>query len=1451
MAASEGPEMRLTVSTNAALGMTANNNSTSFWKVTAVRPGSQAEHLGIRVGYYISSIGGKKLTAEENLESIMREVKSSADTYELIIIKRRSDSESTGVSSSNTPNATDNSPEMKANKKSVTNGCANNKSRALPSTSKNRVPPEPSSGSSAQRAPAPARASATRSAEQEPSVAAVVNRASGKDSASSQRAPVPAPVRTSASSSAQHERPVTAVVGDSTGKSFASRKQIQSDPVSKKRVSDEGPPVVQDEVKRYDLFSRPTASSRRSSELQESPAGAPSSDALKWQRRKAVIPTKKGADVALYGDIWEVCEERVKKVCNEYCLLPPCRRHLLTAAVNLVFSSLCYDAPKCLVENDSEHWILGLKPHLHGPQPWMLTRKFIIQKIEAMLEADEIDWLISSNRKEELLGKQMPIIKRFLITWKAQLESASQSAVLEKYATRVWKRFTLDHFAGGDVNVLHKLTESYVHVVAAKLEQKKMCPPVHGKSGALSGSSSQALISQLDQWVLTKLKEIQFELVPFVTDLGDVKDSILERLQTNFVQLDGINISKSLIRSTLDDLEVDGNYLSTCNELWKVRVRLSGLDSRSKQMLLPDFIGNVDSCSEEEEEEDVPAGEELTSSVQTKGTAPAAVQGISDEEDCDGHYSSAREIGARVYAEFTNGDYYWGTIASVNENRKTQEKKYTVHFEDGDILESISSTAIYTEKEYIKIFMAEPPEPAYVSSRDRRRSRRVSTTTSSETTKKRRSGTKRAGQRSQKEESLGANPTERERKKTRQRLDEGVAETERKRSKLERKHTQTGAPNAQKPKHEKKQASSSDNKTDFVPPSNIAEHMREGCLTPRELRKRRCKQCALCFRGNCGQCSTCLRNRSIQKGSSKGGKEVCLRKMCCRIPIPNKSLPALGFSLGWAFVFEEPTSTFRSIDAVSTSPGLTIFAPDDRKFKSVENAAIHDGSATSGIETICQQFCAHIGASSYQSDPDHFLVGKGFCHDWISVEGRHRVLFGTIARCVKDTTEAGETHFVVEYSDESRSLLHTISNGLGRSIPPSEEILSAAAWGGCVAFERKTHIRRGPGSVVKSIDRTIPCESWVTPDVREEIKSKLGIGSLPMMVITFRGYKLSFSVRKSTIPGAGLGVFCRCTSLTNNTSSRGSDSSGKEPFDLKAGEMLDLGVYAPFRAEDKKHRTVFHLKNYIFSLSCEEWCFNAPDAEQQYDITDDRTGTIHAIARSHIMTFVNECGPKACPNVYARVDPEGGVHYLMGVAYYGVWNDFEVAMKQLGLKAGGNEIELFVDYGTAYENVRVRKGYSSLDEEQQAKRRQRMPHYEKAFVLEISQYSKEDLSRTIGFLLNSFCPEEGEISGKVRDRALEVSWRLRARIEELKRDTLPELDHLLVSLDDLNKRLCALACDRQPPNDYGNSLFSPGDDTQENIPTMNRDDSDHHSESESDTSYEYNAADSSSEGSNA
>lgn len=88
---------------------------------------------------------------------------------------------------------------------------------------------------------------------------------------------------------------------------------------------------------------------------------------------------------------------------------------------------------------------------------------------------------------------------------------------------------------------------------------------------------------------------------------------------------------------------------------------------------------------------------------------------------------------------------------------------------------------------------------------------------------------------------------------------------------------------------------------------------------------------------------------------------------------------------------------------------------------------------------------------------------------------------------------------------------------------------------------------------------------------------------------------------------------------------------------------------------------------------------------QIVDITDDATGEIHALARAHTPPYVNEVGhnPKLHRNVLIRDKNDRSIHYYVAI-------DKEHAMKK------GDSVELLVNYGDVYEEVRERKGYGRV-----------------------------------------------------------------------------------------------------------------------------------------------------------
>ena len=179
------------------------------------------------------------------------------------------------------------------------------------------------------------------------------------------------------------------------------------------------------------------------------------------------------------------------------------------------------------------------------------------------------------------------------------------------------------------------------------------------------------------------------------------------------------------------------------------------------------------------------------------------------------------------------------------------------------------------------------------------------------------------------------------------------------------------------------------------------------------------------------------------------------------------------------------------------------------------------------------------------TNSNHFLVGKGYAFEWTDVYGENKIIYGTIVKRVDVDL------FEVRYSEASRKALLQMSKksvfGSPPSIPETQKIREDAAWGGAACFERKMLLRRGPDSVTRNLTRDKPCVTVIVPDTRQHKLVEYKGRQVPEVILTVRGFKLVFSVKESTISGAGLGVFVKCTSFRN---------AGPETFELMAGELL-------------------------------------------------------------------------------------------------------------------------------------------------------------------------------------------------------------------------------------------------------------------------------------------------------
>jgi hypothetical protein len=133
-------------------------------------------------------------------------------------------------------------------------------------------------------------------------------------------------------------------------------------------------------------------------------------------------------------------------------------------------------------------------------------------------------------------------------------------------------------------------------------------------------------------------------------------------------------------------------------------------------------------------------------------------------------------------------------------------------------------------------------------------------------------------------------------------------------------------------------------------------------------------------------------------------------------------------------------------------------------------------------------------------------------------------------------------------------------------------------------------------------------------------------------------------------------------------------------------ELVQLALYGPFLPSDRKEYNHYELKTFIFSNEPGEWGFEIdqkrPDGRIQIaDITDDKTGMPHSVARENIAMYINETADD--DTLLQTVTPWN--HLETGQLFY--YFDHRGEMKR------GQEIELLVSYEDFYDEVRERKGY--------------------------------------------------------------------------------------------------------------------------------------------------------------
>eukprot|EP00592_Proboscia_alata_P010548 CAMPEP_0194365126 /NCGR_PEP_ID=MMETSP0174-20130528/13117_1 /TAXON_ID=216777 /ORGANISM="Proboscia alata, Strain PI-D3" /LENGTH=1950 /DNA_ID=CAMNT_0039139609 /DNA_START=8 /DNA_END=5860 /DNA_ORIENTATION=- len=1014
------------------------------------------------------------------------------------------------------------------------------------------------------------------------------------------------------------------------------------------------------------------------------------------------------------------------------------------------------------------------------------------------------------------------------------------------------------------------VTENFVLSTFSRLQKEGFTTPIAASQlpfqPQLVKKAVQLNVSEKKALILDILYSKKYVFLPFVTsfiEMKEIAELIFSRLLMHNLTANNMekDINPQSLWNVLDDFEDEDYFLTRKNEFLKVRVKVSRIPALMKKTEIK--ASNYGKDKEASEMKtfyalDVnaktsssllppPAKSKLNPSVSGTKTVlgsnhdlkehspqkdksnelPCLPKSTNNQHAPQRKLSVSKNIGSRVYAEFTNSDYYWGFVKDV---KKTDDGKkvYCVEFEDGDILAKIPGKSIFTEIDYINCFESKPP--ACCPEAFKRNDLRLTQTHDLNCPDNAASNSDLKRMHEDVDASLNENGNSNEDIKH---LTDICANHDARTNDCKRpKRAITSKSTAENNEHFFDSASTSVSlsSSNALHSSNLIISANEdfNLLSASELLEYGCNLCEFCRKGDCGKCYTCIKNNNLGFGMRRG---ACLRKVCGKIVQSQRLQVAPGFPRGWKFLFDSPQNV-PSIEQRSISPvtisnektsmrneektqqkqnhikGLVIFSPKGRKFRNVVDTKCD----LTRIRTIFLPFigirenCYSLMSSgSFLQNVAHFLVGRGYLHEWTDVNGRRKLVVGKVTICEKDLNEKYKTDddesltFTILYDNHYCKIINEfppIPQDQLCAVPESRTVKSDCAWGGCIAFERWISTpdlgcmpslfckfeTDGKKSVIKGWDKNIGVKTWVVPDERwEEILTGGGCGPgldmLPRTTLLVRGFKVVLMVKQSSIPNSGYGAFMKVTPLVSYK-----DSPRK--FFLRPGELLDIGVYTPFCATDRKKEVVFKLKNYIHSREPEEWCFDTIDDNTTYDITDEISGGVHSIARNHIPMYINEVKRElntekeiclsSSPNIYAAHDPEGSVHYLFGIPHDGESDEFEENFKELQAPLmRGEEIELYVDYGEEYERVRLRKNYSVLAPLLNDKKGRKVlgeriklleDDTEDDYLDDINEFTREELMSTIDYFTNIFLQALAECNKENHTKKKSLTMEAKSRI---------------------------------------------------------------------------------------
>jgi hypothetical protein len=467
----------------------------------------------------------------------------------------------------------------------------------------------------------------------------------------------------------------------------------------------------------------------------------------------------------------------------------------------------------------------------------------------------------------------------------------------------------------------------------------------------------------------------------------------------------------------------------------------------------------------------------------------------------------------------------------------------------------------------------------------------------------------------------------------------------------------------------------------------------------------------------------------------------------------------------WSFYFSDLKD-----ETIADSPfvlfckelrGLRVVNPQGQVYGCLKVAFEASLPSKEAVEHGVRQFYEdYLGLRLKVPQRRHPLLNRRYFRRWLDVNGNCQIMYGTVNLCHRSLLD-DKTSFSVKYDKDFLIPAHTVC----------DEISEEEAWGGCMAFIQ--HL----GNPMKEQDWMKSTKfhySWIIPDRRVDDKD----ATLPHTEIIAVGHRFLFEVRNSTIPGAGLGLWVRVESLL--------EDSRQKTLTLEAGNLVDLGIYGPLRADDCKPHHVEKVKNYLHEWICESYLFDSGRSFDSvaFDITDDATGKPHIKAKRNMLTYVNETDGKVTPSILAERDPGGSIHYFLG---HGVKDQGPLRLPL------GESVELLIDYGPLYERVRVRNNYSRLHGQELADEQKNLANYDSDAVEDFRHLSVDHCHEIICFIEKILRRFDGS-----RSRLIIVVVSLLARLKAVEK----EFEGFDFSPDE------ACCCDNGYTSMAGNNLIS-------------------------------------------